>query len=310
MHKKNLPLVSVIMNCFNSESFLKEAIESVLNQSYTNWELIIWDNQSTDETANISNSYDDNRIKYFLADKYTALGEARNLAIEKSKGEIIGFLDSDDIWLPKKLEKQVPIFQSGRVGIVICDTLFFNEKGINKQLYKKKKPPTGMVFKELLSDYFVSLETAMVRRQAFDDLNYWFDTRFEVIEEYDLFVRLGYYWELAYVDQLLSKWRVHNSSWTWSKSNLFPKETKLMLESLKLYFPMDDYSEEMMSVEQNIAFEEAQAFWKKGNRQDARKILRPKIKGSFKYGLLFLIMFFPFGFYEYLQRLRGNVFPV
>ena len=95
-------LVSVIMNCFNGEKFLREAIDSVLAQKYQNWELIFWDNQSTDSSAEIVKSYDDPRIYYFYAPQHTLLYEARNYAIQKSKGEFLAFLDVDDWWEPTR----------------------------------------------------------------------------------------------------------------------------------------------------------------------------------------------------------------
>ena len=133
-----MTLVSVIINCFNSESFLKETLDSVLKQTYENLEIIVWDNKSTDNTESIVKSFKDTRIKYFLSQKHTFLGEARNNAIKRSSGELISFIDSDDIWLPTKLEKQVQLFDQVDVGLVICDTLYFNNKKYNKQLYKKK----------------------------------------------------------------------------------------------------------------------------------------------------------------------------
>ena len=309
---KSQKLLSIIMNCYNSEMYLRQSIDSVYNQSYYNWELIIWDNQSTDSTAQIANSYNDKRIRYFLAEKHTPLGEARNMAIQKSTGEIIAFLDSDDLWLPKKLEKQIILFDNEKVGIAICDTIFFNQKGKNKQLYRKKKPLMGMVFRELLSDYFISLETAMISRRALDSLDYWFDTRFEVIEEYDLFVRLGYYWELAYVDEVLAKWRVHASSWTWSKSELFPIEKRIMLKNLHKSIPnfSKDYKIEVKYVEQSIAIEEAHHYWQNGNKDKARKILKPNINGNIKLILFYLLTFFPYGFYKSLLQLKGVVRPI
>ena len=95
---KNKPLVSVIMNCYNSDTYLGEAIDSVISQTYKNWEIIFWDNQSTDKSAEIVKSYDDERIKYFYAPSFTSLYEARNYAIEKANGEYIAFLDCDDKW--------------------------------------------------------------------------------------------------------------------------------------------------------------------------------------------------------------------
>ena len=109
MTKENTsyPLVSIIMNCHNGQEFLEEAIKSVLSQKYQNWELIFWDNFSTDNSKKILQEFSDERIKYFKSNKFTNLYEARNLAIEKSKGEYIGFLDTDDLWATDKLQKQM-----------------------------------------------------------------------------------------------------------------------------------------------------------------------------------------------------------
>jgi len=298
------------MNCHNSEEFLEEAIESVLFQTYDNWELIIWDNISEDNTKNIATKYKDSRIKYFLSNQYAPLGQARNLAIEQAKGKLIAFLDSDDIWLPNKLKKQIPLFNDEDVGIVICDTVFFNNNK-EKQLYYNNKPPTGFVFKELLSNYFISLETAIIRYKALQTLDYWFDTRFNVIEEYDLFVRIGYAWKLDYVDEILAKWRVHESSLTWRKSELFPKEKKLMLKSLlKIDASINkNYSKEIRDVHRNIALEEAQILWSSNNNKLARKKIEPFIYDSFKYRLFFSLTFFPYSLYNYIQKLRGAVRP-
>ena len=103
---KNAPLVSIIMNCYNGEQFLQEAINSVYGQSYANWEIIFWDNASTDNSSSIAKSYDE-RIRYHLASKTTSLGEARNFALNKASGIYVAFLDCDDIYLTDKLEQQV-----------------------------------------------------------------------------------------------------------------------------------------------------------------------------------------------------------
>ena len=83
---KKEPLVSVIMNCYNGERYLEEAIDSIIDQTYNNWELIFWDNQSTDKSANIFKKYNDKRLKYYYSNKHTLLYEARNFALKKSKG--------------------------------------------------------------------------------------------------------------------------------------------------------------------------------------------------------------------------------
>ena len=94
----NQPLVSIIMNCYNGEVYLKKSIESVLSQTYENWELIFWDNKSEDKSAKIFKSYNEKRFKYYYASQHTILYEARNEAIKRSSGEFIAFLDTDDFW--------------------------------------------------------------------------------------------------------------------------------------------------------------------------------------------------------------------
>lgn len=115
---KNDPLVSVIMNCLNGEKYLREALDSVLNQSYQNFEIIFWDNLSTDSSKKIFHEYKDKRFKYFLGEKYSKLYEARNYAISKSSGEYIAFLDVDDLWGVDKLKRQIEGFKNPKVGIV------------------------------------------------------------------------------------------------------------------------------------------------------------------------------------------------
>jgi len=165
---KQEPLVSILMNCYNGACYLREAIDSVMGQTYRKWELIFWDNQSTDNSASICRSYDDSRIRYFRALNHTNLGAARALALQQAKGEFIAVLDTDDLWLPRKLELQVPMFVCPEVGIVIADTIFFDGSGQEMQLYKLSPPPQGYVFRELITRYFVSLETVILRKRAVD----------------------------------------------------------------------------------------------------------------------------------------------
>src|SRR5436309_3529125 len=107
------------MNCFNGAEYLRAALGSVLAQTYQDWELIFWDNQSTDESASIVKTYRDPRIKCFYADEHTNLGEARNLAVQKSRGRWAAFLDCDDLWLPDKLSLQIELANRGDFDVGI-----------------------------------------------------------------------------------------------------------------------------------------------------------------------------------------------
>ena len=97
----NLPLVSIIVNCHNGQEYLYECLKSITKQTYENWELIFWDNHSSDLSSKILKSFKDKRIKYFKSNKFTSLCLARNLAIKKAGGKYITFLDTDDIWKKK-----------------------------------------------------------------------------------------------------------------------------------------------------------------------------------------------------------------
>ncbi len=301
------PLVSVIMNCCNGEAYLREAVDSVLSQSYKNWEIIFWDNCSKDKSVEIIQSYKDKRIKCFKAQEFTALGKARNLAIEKSRGEIIAFLDVDDIWYKEKLLLQVEVFiKKESVGIVVTDTIFFDKDGDQRQLYSSIKPKEGNVFRALLKRYDLSLETVAIRRKHLDLLVEWFDVRFDMIEEAELLIRLSKKCELAYIDKVLAKWRMHDDSWTFSKYEKFPVERELMIEKFCKLYPNfeDEYSDECMELRKAIAKERALLGWKKSDLREARAFLRPYL-GDRKMLIYFLLTFLPKSIYDKIQQLRG-----
>ncbi len=225
---KQSPLVSVLMNCYNGEKYLREAVDSVLAQTYQNWEIVFWDNQSTDRSAGIFKSYDDSRLKYFHAPVHTDLGGGRAKAWEHLSGEFIAVLDVDDVWLPEKLEKQISLFDDPEVGIVISDVLFFNESN-EKPFYGGKYPPTGWVFEQLFPWYFVSLVTLVVRRSAVLKLRRAFDQDFSSIADFDLVVRLSRVSKLALCQEILAKWRVHAGSDTWRYFLPFAQEKERWL---------------------------------------------------------------------------------
>ena len=168
---KNYPLISIIMNCHNGEVFLKESINSVINQTYKNWELIFWDNFSNDRSKEILLKFSDNRIKYYCAEKFTSLYEARNLAIKKTSGEFISFLDTDDWWDPKRLEKQIELFfKDKNLDIVYTNFYFFYSKTKTKKIISKKKLPDGKITQKLLSNYNIGgILTALCKKKNFQN---------------------------------------------------------------------------------------------------------------------------------------------
>jgi len=217
------------MNCFNGERYLREAIDSIMNQTYQNWELVFWDNQSTDKSKAIFDSYQDIRLKYYYAPEHTNLGGGRANACKHLVGDYIAILDVDDMWLSSKLEKQLKLFSDPDVGIVISDTLFFNETN-QRALYGREFPSEGNVFREMLVDYSISLETVMLRKSVVDRLDYAFDADFSFIADFDLVLRVLNISKLAISKEILAKWRVHEASDSWQSSVSFSEEREYWIE--------------------------------------------------------------------------------
>ena len=209
------PLVSILMNCYNGEEFLREAIESVLAQTYQNWELIFWDNQSTDHSSEFFKSYDDKRLKYFYAPKHTLLYEARNYASEKSSGHFIAFLDVDDYWESNKLDEQMKIFTKDEdVAMVYSNYYFKNEiKHTNKILYKNKLPE-GLILDKLLRRHIVGLLTMIINRNFLSKGEALFDSRLHNIGDFDIAVRISSKNKVACVQQPLATYRWHGNNET------------------------------------------------------------------------------------------------
>jgi len=304
-----MPAVSVIMNCYNGEKYLREAIDSVYAQTFTDWEIILWDDASTDGTKEIAQSYDD-KLQYFKGQKSASLGQARNWALGKAKGEFIAFLDQDDLWMPEKLEMQIPLFQSDdAIGIVIANAYYFNDNElIIRQIYRKKKPPTGYVFRELLKSYFIPLPTVIIRRSALEHLSYWFDERFTMIEEADLFIRIAFTWKLEYVDKPLGKARLHKDSWTFSHPLSLPHERKMMIDTYTQMFGdfNADYANEIKYLKATIDVSLAKIDLNEGKNRDARVKLIPHINCGYDFLLLYLICFFPSRIYKIIEKWRGQ----
>ena len=226
----NQPLVSIIMNCYNGEAYLCESIESVLSQTYKNWELIFWDNKSEDKSAEIFKSYRDKRFKYYYAPQHTLLYEARNQAIEKSSGEFIAFLDTDDFWAKDKLELQIPFFKELEVGVVYGNVFIVNEKLNTRKIFLKKRINTrGYILDDLLKDYCTSLVTLVIRKSFLKDYQSVFDRSFHIIGDFDLMIRMSSKYKFECVDKPIASWRSH-----WKNESLLKKKTQI--KELKIWY--------------------------------------------------------------------------
>lgn len=216
----NLPLVSIILPTYNRYEFLKKAIDSVLLQSMTDWELIIWDDGSDDGTADYCQSLCDQRIRYFWHEN-RGVSFARNRAIEKSRGMYLAFLDSDDEWLPEKLSVQMEILdQFPEIDMMFSN--FLNVNLLNKTSTvafsdmadsfgkMKTKALTDDIFliedrflESIADDNFIATDTVILKKELVQKLSGFNETLRNAVD-FELWWRLGLAGvKPGYVDKIL-----------------------------------------------------------------------------------------------------------
>lgn len=207
------PLVSVIINCFNGEKYLRETIDSVIAQTYENWELVFWDNQSTDSTREIVESFNNPKIKYFYAPEHTPLGEARNLALENANGEIIAFLDSDDKWKTEWINICVQEFlKNDNLSIVFCRFYVVtpNTQRLNKLLLPEMDAYILPI--DFIEKYSLGMSGAAFKKSIQTGNNIYFEKSFSLIEDYDFFIRLACYGGVKFISTPLFYYREHGNN--------------------------------------------------------------------------------------------------
>jgi glycosyltransferase involved in cell wall biosynthesis len=220
---KNQPLVSVIINCLNGEKYLHKAIKSVLNQNYKNWEIVFFDNNSEDKSLSILKRFKDKRIKYFKSNKTYTLYKARNLAIKKSKGKFISFLDVDDWWEKNKLNKQVNFFSKNPVIDVLYSNVYlYSEKKKKKQIFVKKKLNYGKITQKLIDRNELRILSVILKKNIFNKIK--FDDRYTIIGDLDFFVRLSLIKDIGVIQEPLANYRVHSSNLSKKRIDLNIKE--------------------------------------------------------------------------------------
>ena len=231
---QNSPLVSVIMNCYNSDEFLREAIESVLTQTYKNFEIIFWDNQSTDSSAKIIKSYDDERVKYFYAPKFTLLGKARNLAIENTNGEWIAFLDCDDIWDIKKLEisfNELNNYKKREAVSLLYSQSYIIDKN-NSVTSKSQKILSGDIHDCLLKDGdFIIFSSIIVKKDKLNKIGK-INENLNYCEDYELLLKISKNYEAIGIEKYLTSYRMHNNNIT---------STKIFENNIEVIDMLNDY---------------------------------------------------------------------
>jgi len=210
-----VPSVSVIVATYNRADIINETVESILNQTFKNFELIVIDDGSTDNTEEVVNSYKDNRLQYIKIDNWGGPAKPRNIGIKQSKGTYIAFCDDDDIWSPQKLEKQIESLDNSDHGMVFtmqkhfgATSIFSNYFGIGPLPFKQNRYTNA-----LLRVNCIPTSTVMVKKSLLDQIGYFDERRsFIAIEDNDLWIRVSKITKIEFIPEVLVQHRVHRKN--------------------------------------------------------------------------------------------------
>ena len=226
-------LVSIITPAYNAEKYIKDTIESVIAQTYTNWEMIIVDDASVDNTKNIIKFYKekDKRIKLIALNKNQGVANARNTAIENAKGQYIAFLDADDIWQGEKLQKQIQILQTNNVDITYTAYLMIDETG---KTIKKRSVKETLKLKDLLKENSIIFSSVVCEKEIINDKNFkseWYH------EDYIFLLDLAKESKtFKGINEGLTRYRVHQRGRSFNKKTAAKYRWKIYREYLNMSF--------------------------------------------------------------------------
>ena len=212
---KEHPLVSVIIPTYNRANILSQAILSVISQSYQNWELIIVDDGSTDNTKNVVEEFtkSDKRIKYIYQEN-KGQPSAMNTGIKNSAGYFIAFLDDDDQWMSRKLEKQVDLFNKDKeIALVFTDAIIQGGKLNSKKSSDISKPYSGYVYKHLLRQNFITASSVMVKKEVLEKCGLFDESpiiKTTQMQDYDMWLRICKKYKIGYIPEILVKYNYVN----------------------------------------------------------------------------------------------------
>jgi glycosyltransferase involved in cell wall biosynthesis len=202
---KTNPTVSVIIPAYNRAQWIGASIQSVLDQTYTDYEIIVVDDGSTDDTAEVIRAFTD-RVRYVYQENGGAAA-ARNRGMRESRGEYLAFLDSDDLFMPEKLQKQVEYLQHNpHIGMVY--SAYSNIDGNNNELGIVSAQHTGHIYRQFLFHCNIQTSTIMIRRQVAKAVGE-FDVYLRLPEDIDYWIRIARHYEIGAIDEPLSRFRTH-----------------------------------------------------------------------------------------------------
>lgn len=297
------PLVSVLMNCYNGEKYLREAVESVIAQTYANWELIFWDNQSKDRSAEIIQSYADARIRYFRAPRHTNLAPARRLAVDQSRGDYICFLDCDDSYLPENLATKVAWMERTQAAAAYGGVIYVDEQGIER---RRRLPEVrnGVIFGDLLRQFDADISTLVVSSAVIQRLGINFSDDIVGSTEYDLLMQLAATERCVTIPEYLARLRHHRGSLTYSLIGDWASDRNRTLRRVRERVPGIELTYAAAFAEAYARADYYHARWLVacGRRADALAVLRSIVGAGWRYWAVYFALRVSTGCWHFVHR--------
>ncbi|MGE7914516.1 glycosyltransferase [Lysinibacillus xylanilyticus] len=211
MEESNISIVSIILPVYNSELFVQQAIESVLKQTYTQIELIVVDDGSTDNTKQILSGYESNpKVHIISLEKNSGVSEARNIGIQESKGEYVAFIDADDLYMPNKVEEQVNVFKHNKsIDFVFNDIMVIDNDNKKVNELQSYFQPKNILLELCFRQIIPAPACIMVKRDFLDRFNIMFNKDLKYAEDYDFTFQLFLHGIYYYLKESLYLWRRH-----------------------------------------------------------------------------------------------------
>jgi len=309
-----VPLISTIIPTYNRAKLLKRALDSVLSQDWPNQEVIVVDDGSTDNTAEVLAAYGD-RIK-LVKQENAGPSAARNVGIEMARGEWIAFMDSDDEWLPNKLTMQMRYaLKHPRYAMIYCDMSEVVDGQLVYQSYLKNGNYShvgqGQIYKNLLHEYFIFTPTVLVKKEVFLDVGY-FDTSMRLAEDRELWLRIAYRWQIGFLDHVLVLRHRHSENLTANRYlyNIYHVE---LFEKIFKFNVKNNSDKEIMKIVKNQLRRRyiwaGTDFLNSGEKKLARKMVLCSLKFgvNFESATLIFLSIFPDYFIGKIKKLYKSL---
>lgn len=289
--------ISVITTTYNCALFINEAVKSILNQTYTNFEYLIIDDGSTDDTDGIVNSYNDERIRYYKID-HVGRSKALNYGLSKCRFDWVALIDADDIWHPTKLERQVKLIENNH-DVIFSNALFFKKNSLH---FSIECPKTKIDLLETLQIHGHMVNSSIIYNKNFIKKFGCYKEELTNSEDYDLLLRIIPKSSYKFIDNYLVFCKLRNSSL--SRNSI--EKTKQNIRSIQ----RKNFNTKKKLKNEESSRDYELLFWREyfyGNKKKSRKILlenKNLFLKDYRIALAFIITFLPDSLFEKLLQSR------